>query len=412
MHIEIISIGNELLNGQTINSNAGYLSRLLNENGYQCYRHLAIPDDLKILSIELKQAFNQSDILICCGGLGPTLDDLTKDVISNLFGLELVCDFQVKENIKQRFLNYAGLEKDALVLKGSKVLLNNVGTAPGFIIENNNKALILLPGVPLELKLMFLEGVIPYLKEKFPIPEKIYQKRIGLFLILEIEVDILLRAFKLKYPKLDIGIYPSYGYIVISVKKVLSIFDDCSDDVEEVIETIKLNFPKNCFEKSIPLDLHQNLLDKKLKVAIAESLTGGAIASCLTKIPNASKYFEGGIVAYSNQVKIKHLHVNKNTIEDFGAVSVEVLSEMLDGLLNTTCADYALATSGIAGPSGGTDKKPVGTVCVGWANKENQREIAFIHIQGNREKVIEKSVNTALAMLLKKIKYNAYTFKK
>jgi len=413
MHIEIIAIGNEIVSGYTINSNAGYISKKLEENGYRIYCHLAFADDKEILHKELERAFELSDVVICTGGLGPTLDDVTKEVVADFFNVKCVFDPQIKANLKKRFPDYNSIDRDALIPKGGIPVENKVGTAFGIIIEKDNKALILLPGVPSELKDMFEESIIPYLTKTFPSKQKIYQRSIGVFLKVESEINPLLEKYKLLHPNTEVGIYPSLGYVTVKAAKILSPDDDFSyKEVDQLIGTIKLTFPKNIFEDSIILDLHNLLLEKKYKLALAESCTGGAISSALVQIPGASSYLEGSIVTYSNEMKIKLLHVNKNTLKEKGAVSVEVVDEMLSALLEITGADYVLATSGIAGPGGGSDEKPVGTVCIGCASKNMHKDIGFIHTQGSRERVIENSVNTALAILLKRIKYDEYTFRK
>jgi len=412
MRIEIIAIGNEIITGNTVNSNAAYISKKLGESGYRPYCHLALADDEKILLKELKKALEESDVTICTGGIGPTLDDITKEVVAKLFNVECVVDDEIKVNLKTRFPNYNLIDRDALIPKGAVLVENKVGTAFGIIMEKEGKVLILLPGVPSELKKMFNESIIPYLIKKFPSKHEIYQRKIGVFLKVESEINPLLEKYKQQHPNIEIGIYPSLGYVTVCALKVLSPEDTSKKEADQLIDIIKAKFPKNIFDKSIALDLHEVLLEKKYKIALAESCTGGAISAALVQIPGASNYLEGSLITYSNEMKAKLLHVNENILNEKGAVSVEVVGEMLSSLLEITEADYVLATSGIAGPGGGSDEKPIGTVCIGCAGKDMNKDIGFIHTQGPRERVIENSVNTALAILLKRIKYEEYTFRK
>jgi len=413
MHIEVLAIGNEIIAGQTINSNASYISKKLEESGYRAYSHLVLPDDKGIIQKELAKALKSSDVVISSGGLGPTLDDITKEVVADLFKVECVIDEGIKENLKKRFPGYISIEKDASIPKGAITVENKVGTAFGIIIEKDNKTLILLPGVPSELKPMFDESVIPYLAKKFPTKQRIYQRKVGIFLKVESEINPILEKYQLQYPNTELGIYPDLGYVTVKATKILVSKDDPSyNEVDKLIDMIKSSFPSNIFEDSIILDLHKLLLEKKYKIAIAESCTGGAVSAALVQTPGASNYLEGAIVTYSNEMKTKLLHVSKKTLSEKGAVSIEVVDEMLSGLLNITGADFALATSGIAGPEGGSKDKPVGTVCIGCADKNLYKDIGFIHTKGSRERVIESSVNRALAILLKRIKYDEYTFRK
>ncbi len=412
MRIEIIAIGNEIIAGNTVNSNAAYISKKLEESGYRPYGHLALPDNEEILLKELNKAFEVSDVVVCTGGIGPTLDDITKGVVAKLFNVKCSVDSRIKLNLKTRFPNYSLIDRDASIPKGAIPVENKVGTAFGIIMEKENKAIILLPGVPSELKEMFEESIVPYLLEKFPSKDEIYQRKIGVFLKAESEITPLLEEYKAQHPNVEIGIYPSLGYVTINALKVLSPKDLSHKEVDQLVDIIREKFPKNVFDKSVALDLHEILLEKKEKIAFAESCTGGAISAALVQIPGASNYLEGSLVTYSNEMKRKLLHVNENTLREKGAVSVEVVDEMLSFLLEISGADYVLATSGIAGPGGGSDKKPVGTVCIGCASKDMNKDIGFIHTKGSRERVIENSVNTALAILLKRIKYDEYTFRK
>ncbi|MDX8430696.1 MAG: nicotinamide-nucleotide amidohydrolase family protein [Candidatus Algichlamydia australiensis] len=316
MHIELICIGNELLEGFTVNTNATAVATIL---GHKLKRVTTIGDDPQEMCIALREALSRSDLVLTSGGLGPTVDDLTEEVLTNEFG------------------------------KPKKQIENSVGSAPGLIFSAQGKQIVAMPGVPIELEEMLKSAVVPLVeKEKTPIEE------IHFVLMSETKIDPSVREWQKENRQLEFGIYPNLGGVTLRIK---------GEGAAVLAEKVRAAYPgRFCEEASIAHALQVEMIKRKKRLVTAESCTGGAIASRLTKIPGASDYFEGGIVCYSNTFKENYLSVSPQTLASFGAVSREVVVEMAKGALRF--ADYSVAVSGIAGPLGGTEEKPVGTV---WA---------------------------------------------
>lgn len=356
MTIEILSIGNELLSGHTINTNAATIGQTLLSHGYSISRVTFLPDEPDALKKGIEEAMERASFVITTGGLGPTGDDLTRDIVSEIYGMPLVRDAAIADDLIQRFgKNLPTLEDQAMVLKGSTVIPNPLGTAPGFICEGK-ATLFVLPGVPSQMEVM-LSTVASYLYRKHLKKHTI--ETLYLCLLPEQDVDPYLRILEKEHPGVEIGICPSYG--------VLSIYLHADDPAllppvrKKIGEKFKTHFYA-AEEKEIGRAVHQWMVDHHKTLAAGESCTGGHLAAALTKHAGASDYFLGSIVSYSNHLKEAALSVSPNTLKTHGAVSKETVTEMARGVQKLTGADYALATSGIAGPKGGTPDKPVGTV--------------------------------------------------
>lgn len=409
MKIDVIAIGDELLSGFVINQNASFISRELFNNGFQVDRHLVLPDNEKTLRLGLEQAIQQSSCVICTGGLGPTCDDRTREIAADLFHEKLEFSEELAEKLKTTFKHSQSLnnwlEDQSKMITHSIIIPNFIGSASGFILTRENKTLILLPGVPSEMKEMLINFVLPYLFEHFSSERKFFGKWIHLNELQESQVDPLLRDLKTRYPTIDFGIYPYLGYVSVFIKTTLQEEKELLKPLKEIQEQFKTHIfesPNGTLEGAV----HNLLTEKKLTISSAESCTGGAFAERLTQMPGASKYFLGSIVAYDNRVKHKVLGVSEKTLREKGAVSAETAREMLTGLLSLTQSDYGLAVTGIAGPAGGTDEKPVGTV---WAALGRQGDAPYvwqIPTFGTREMIIEKSVNALLGALLNKLQSN------
>jgi PncC family amidohydrolase len=373
MKIEIVSVGNELLWGLTINTNASFLSRELSQRGYAVSRHTTLSDDSETIETGFREALKRADLVIATGGLGPTIDDLTRPAAERVFSV-----------------------------KGED-LANSVGSALGVFYLSGGKGLVLLPGVPREMERMFLDEAMKRIERYFPLIHKQFSARCSLCLLKEVEVDPFLRELKLKYPEADIGIFPAMGTLQIVFRS--------EKPVEPLVNAIEKKFPAFYYgEGAIAEALHREMIASKKTLALAESCTGGAIAASLTAIPDSSKYFLGSIVAYSNVWKERFLQVSHSTIKKPGAVSLETVKEMTAGLFSETDADYAIAVSGIAGPTGGTKEKPVGTIYIAIGKRGEKTDAGLLKAPKHRASAIDLAVQVSLGALWRRLVHNTVTF--
>ncbi len=391
MTIEIVSVGNELLSGRTENTNASWIARQLQKNGFKIGGITTLPDDTACLRKRLFEMKTSARITIITGGLGPTLDDVTREVLADIFKVPLIFHQELESELIKRF--GAGFEKlysfrdQSTLPKGSTIIPNLIGTASGFILKDQETAMIALPGVPTQMRPMLLDSVVPFLK--LNIPETVNEETLFLCQLTEMEVDPYLCKLKKEFPSVNIGICPSYG--------VLSIYLSAKEkggDLSVVKEKLQKQFSTHFFShssKSIEQAIHKALISQKKSLALAESCTGGSLAARLSAISGASNFFLGSVVSYSNHVKKSVLGVESTTLNKFGSVSKEVAIEMVRGVLKVSGADFGLAVSGIAGPEGGTIEKPVGTVWGAVGTKEGKVFVGRFQAKGvgSRESVIE-----------------------
>ena len=407
--IEIVAIGNEILSGITINSNAAFISNQLSKIGFDITRHTVLPDDPQALKAALKEVLSRSPIVICTGGLGPTCDDLTRQVAAELFDSPLHFNQAVADDLIKRYGKAVlpSLKDQATVPDKAKLLKNPLGTASGLIFQDKGSTVILLPGVPVEMKQMLTDQVIPFLIEVYPIAKRSYHTSLHLFELFESSVDPLLRELKKEYPPLDFGIYPSLGLLTVVIKVRATNEKEALLYLTPAKERIASQFASNVFDSpsgKIEEAVHHLLIDKKQTLSIAESCTGGAISSTLTHLAGASAYFLGSVVSYSNQIKMDVLHVKAETLQKHGAVSEETVREMIKGILQLTQSDWGIAITGIAGPSGGTPEKPVGTIWAAVGQKGKKEEVWKFKGWGSREMIIQRGVNVVLAKLYRMLK--------
>lgn len=410
MNIEVVAIGNELLKGSTINSNAAYISFELFLAGYSVARHTVLPDDESILYNGLKEALARSQIVIATGGLGPTCDDRTKKIAAQLYGSEMHFDESIAEDLRKRYGNkIISLEHQATVPTKAHLLKNSCGTASGLVFQDSSSMLILMPGVPHEMQAMCTEQLIPYLKSHFSPDTQHYSRSLFFFEVTESQVDPILRQIEQSYPSMEVGVYPKAGMIAIELMlrtndatKAQLELDEASKCILAVFEDKEIIEPLG----NIPLAVQNLFLEKKLTLSTAESCTGGAIAASLVQIPGASNYFLGSIVAYSNSLKEQLLGVPTYIIEENGAVSEETAIYMLKGLLERTGSSYGIAITGVAGPDGGTPRAPVGTIWVA-IGALNEKPVTWkFYAPGMRDYVIKKTVNWVLGYLYRQVKKN------
>ncbi|MBC8594383.1 CinA family nicotinamide mononucleotide deamidase-related protein [Oscillospiraceae bacterium N12] len=410
MFAEIITIGDELLIGQVTDTNSAWMGRELNKIGIEVHRVVSVRDRADEITEAVDDAMNRANIVLVTGGLGPTKDDITKQTLCAYFGTELVFSEEVFENVKRVLAGKIPMnalnKSQAMVPKDCLVINNRVGSASVSWFERDGKVLVSMPGVPQEMTTVMTEEVLPRLREKFD-TDVIMHKTFTVKNYPESVLAEKLESWEVALPEcIKLAYLPKLGIIRLrltgrgrdglSVKLAL---EKESRKLEEILGDDIFD------EEDTPLEiLVGNLLKKKnLTVSTAESCTGGSIAARLTSVPGSSEYFKGGIVAYSNEVKEELLHVSSVTLQERGAVSEETVIEMVKGAMDTLKTNCAVATSGIAGPGGGTKEKPVGTV---WIAAAYKKEIITLKQETNRgrEMNVERAGNNALLLLLELLK--------
>jgi len=405
---KIISIGDELLIGQVINTNASWIAEQLNLIGIKVVEILTIEDDSASIKDAISMAIAQNQIVISTGGLGPTKDDITKQTLASLFNSKLVLNNTILEaNIKifaSRNLELTELnKKQAEVPENCEIIENTCGTAAGMWFNTDLGCLISLPGVPYEMKIMMEQKVIPRLKEKYK-KQVIIHKTImtsGLgesFLSERISSweDNLPKNFKLAY-------LPQPGILRLRLTAVGEDERKLSTKVDEEINKLSSIIPELIYsyqDESIEESVYKVLRSKELTISTAESCTGGEIARRIVSIPGSSEVFKGAIVAYNNEAKQNLLNVSEEVLYSYGAVSEECVREMAIGAQKLLKTDYSIAVSGIAGPSGGTEKKAVGTVWIAVATPKDIISKKFL-FGDNRERNILRASIAALDLLRK-----------
>ena len=413
MAIELITIGTEVLSGQTLNTNGALIGRVLMEKGYALERVTVLPDHYECLKKGVEQALERASIVITTGGLGPTRDDITRTVFGDVFQRKLVLDKDLALNLEKRYGKFKTLQDQSMVLEGAKLLPNPIGTAPGFILENKQKVLIALPGVPIQMERLLKEEVIAYLEKKKL--KKYFQASLYLCLLSEQVIDPYLREWKQKRPEIEMGICPSYGTLSLYFKVEAKNREEADRKLKPVIQFFKEHFGSYLFSyenKNIEKAVHQHLMAKKKSLVLAESCTGGKMAARLTQYSGASNYFLGSFVTYSNRLKEKVLGVLETTLKNYGAVSRETVLEMATHALKISQADYAIAVSGIAGPLGGSKSKPIGTVW-GAIIEKGKEGVACLFSpkeKGQRELVIEYAGTFLFSHFFRFIAYHISPF--
>ncbi len=403
MHIEVIAIGNEILSGVTVNTNATFISQELFKAGFGVHRHLVLADDEVELKAGLKESIERSSLVITTGGLGPTCDDVTRQFVAELAESKFVFSEEVALDLRRRYGNrLISLEDQATVPEKAQVLLNTVGTAPTLILKVKKALLIVMPGVPNEMEPMMRDQVIPFLLRTFPVKQRIYREVFSLVHLPESAVDPLLRQLVIKDPELKVGIYPSQGTLMVHLGIAAPSEAAAKCRLANPREELTKAFGANMFNSKhglIEEAVHERLLAMGKTLCIAESCTGGALQARIVSQAGASEYFLGGVVAYSDALKERILGVPKSVLQTKGAVSGEVVGEMVKGVLAITGADYGVAVSGIAGPAGGTPEKPVGTVWGAVGKKDGEIKTFQFPAGSSRKAIIARSVTRLLGEL-------------
>lgn len=371
LNAEIICVGTELLLGDVVNTNATFIARKLAELGINVYNQHVVGDNERRLTSLLNQVLKNCDLIILTGGLGPTCDDLTKEVVAKFFDLKLQIDSKILKSIvcffeKKGYEMTQNNKKQALVPEGATVLENKNGTAPGLIIDKNQKTIILLPGPPKEMEWMFERQVMPYLRSKSNMA--FISQNINIFGIGESKVEEKLYDLMQNLKNPTLAPYAKDGEVLLRVTCSEKSRDEAIKKIKPIINEIRYRLGDDYIyginAKSLQNVVVNKLIERKLKVATAESCTGGLISKRITEIPGASNVFELGVCAYANSIKEKVLGVKRETLNKFGAVSKETALEMAKGVRKISNADIGVSSTGIAGPGGGTKEKPVGLVYV------------------------------------------------
>lgn len=406
MNASVITIGDELLIGQTIDTNSAYIAKALNNIGVWVARRVAVGDVRQEILDALKRESSTSQIIIITGGLGPTADDITKPALCDYFGATLVVDDEALENVKGIFrkLNRPLIErntKQAEVPDNCTVLQNRRGTAPGMWFEQDGVVYVSLPGVPYEMEGLMEGDVIPKLQARFTLPH-ILHRTVITFGKGESEVaEVIADLENGLPPHIKLAYLPAYGMVKLRLTAKGSNKEALEQELEKQVSALKglvAEWLVTDEDKSMAEVVGDQLKEAKKFVATAESCTGGHIAHLLTARSGSSSTYKGGVVSYANEAKERALGVQHSTIVTHGAVSEETIVEMVNGVLHGMNADYAVATSGVMGPDGGTPEKPVGTVWIAVADRNRVKTVKHF-VRFDRRKNIEVTAQFALNQL-------------
>ena len=408
MNVEIIVIGDELLIGQVTDTNSGWIARELNHIGWEVTEITTVRDRSREITDALNSSFGRVDVVLMTGGLGPTKDDITKQTLCDYFGGKLVFDESVFANVEAIFRRRKLTMNDstrnqAYVPNMCTVIQNPVGTAPVMWFERNGKVLVSMPGVPTEMKTVMKEVVISRLREYFQDHSSILHRTCLVKDFTESRLSETLSDFEAQLPAcIKLAYLPTPGVIRLR----LTARGDEESDLQKIIddEFFKLRtiLGSHLFcgsDTTLAGALGSILAERGETLATAESCTGGNIAHEITRIAGSSVYFKGSVVAYSNEVKTRVLNVSSEILSGFGAVSRETVLQMVSGVQRLLSSDCAIATSGIAGPGGGSVEKPVGTVWIAVRYGERS-EVECFCFEGDREQVIARATQSALLMLI------------
>ncbi|MDR8390291.1 competence/damage-inducible protein A [Aliifodinibius sp. S!AR15-10] len=414
MKAEIVSIGNELLIGDTVNTNASWIGQLLTEEGLDVTAVHTIGDDLEVVKETIRRSMERSDLVISTGGLGPTHDDVTKKALQELFDAEMVVDESVLNFVKKMFekrnipftkSNYHQAE----VLNNAEVLFNTQGTAPGLWFEELNSSLAVLPGVPFEMKHLMREKVLPKFREKlqnqeyrrsrYLVTAGIGESTLSDSIIGDL-APFLQNGTTVAYLPSPYGVRIRITSAGRSVEEIEQKISPVADHIYEKAGSLLIGEGK---ELSLSEALGKELRKKEMTIATAESCTGGLLSSTLTDVPGSSDYTMGGIIAYSNNIKEQELNISASTLEKHGAVSKPVALQMARNVAEKFGTDIGVSATGIAGPGGGTEDKPVGTVWIGFWSEEKHFALKTIFTKDrlqNKERTVAVAMETVRRVLL------------
>jgi len=416
VQIEIINTGSELMLGRVLNTHQQWLCRFLADLGYTVARQTAIADEALAIETVVREALGRADLVITTGGLGPTSDDRTRELIAAMLGLDLVQNDEVLARIVEFFTSRRrpmpeSTKVQALVPRGARVLMNAHGTAPGLIIDVPGgkfraapSLLVLLPGPPRELRPMFTEQVVPLLRQRFPCAQEFACRTLRTTGLGESRVEEIIapKLQELTAAGLELGYCARTGEVDV---RFVARGPGAARTVAAAEAIVRAALGDHVFgvdDEQLEGALVRMLTERRQTLALAESCTGGYIANRITNVPGASAVLWGGVVSYANEAKMKWLGVSESTLATHGAVSEQVAREMAAGARQVSGADYALAVTGIAGPSGGTETKPVGTVFIGFADATGTTSYKFLN-RFDRETFKYVTSQQALEILRRKL---------
>lgn len=405
--VEILAVGTELLLGQLADTNSSFIARSLAESGIDVYGMHAVGDNRERIAAAMRAALDRADGLVTSGGLGPTVDDLTKEAVCDALGLDTELHESSLHDIEETFQKLGRVmrennRKQALIPRGARVLANVEGTAPGFVAFGaDGKFIASMPGVPREMKPMLQTELIPFLRERFGLQQAVHTRVLHTVNIAESEIDHRIDDLfrTLANPKIAVLAHGRLCDVKIMAKAATQ------QDARALIAPVEAQILERLSGHVYGVDgqtlagaIHALLQQTARTIGVAESCTGGSIAAELTSVPGSSKSFMGGVVAYDNRVKTEMLGVRQSTLDRTGAVSEETALEMAEGVRLRLHADIGIATTGIAGPSGGTPDKPVGLVWLAIAHA-NESRATQVHLPGDRAAVQQRATVSALALL-------------
>jgi nicotinamide-nucleotide amidase len=413
MNAEIITIGDEITIGQVTDTNSSFIAAELNKTGIEIIRITSVGDNKESITGALDNAKEKADIVIITGGLGPTEDDITKRTLAEYFNSRLVTNQDVLDHIKG-FLTNRSMKitkrniRQAELPDNCKIIFNSYGTASGMWFEENGKIFISLPGVSYEMRSMIINDIIPEFKKRLKLPVIIH-KTILINGMTESETADRLRNWEIKLPgNIKLAYLPSPGILRLRLSgtgidksKLENEIKNQTEKLFKLISDCVFGYDNDRLE-----EITGKLLEEhNLTVAVSESCTGGKISELITSVPGSSEYFKGSVIAYSNEIKTRILGVSEHDIKKYGAVSEQVVRSMAEKTMNLLNTDFAIATSGIAGPSGGTEQKPVGTTWIAVASKKETIAKKFSFGEHRGRNILKASV-TALNMLRKQVIIN------
>lgn len=407
MNAEILAVGTEILLGDIVNTNAQYIAQGLAELGIDVFYQTVVGDNPDRMKTAMNIAFERADIIITTGGLGPTGDDLTKEIGAEYFGRKLILDEKALDRIKKFFDKMKrpmtdNNVKQAMVPVNSTVMYNENGTAPGIIIEDNNKILIMMPGPPKEMKPMFSKQVKPYLASKQN--HTLISRTLRIAGVGESAMGSMVRDMIDRQSNPTIAPYAKDTESILRITASAKTTEEAEKIIEPIAEEIYRRFGDSVYaegETSIQETVAKILIDKKVTIAVAESCTGGLVAAKLIEYPGISEVLLEGAVTYSNEAKKRRLGVKDETLSAYGAVSAETAAEMAKGIAMTSGADIGVSTTGVAGP-GPSEGKPEGLVYVG-VYIGGKSYVKELHLAGKRNVIRERAAYSALDFLRRKL---------
>ena len=410
MRAEIITIGDELLIGQVVDTNSAWMAEKLNEQGIELYQITSVHDDREHIINALNEAFGRADLVLTTGGLGPTKDDITKHVLCEYFGSHLIEDERVRAHIYELYKERPDVlnrltATQWLVPECAQILENRVGSAPLMVFHKGDKILASMPGVPYEMKIAMEEQILPYILELKIKNEKlkIIHKTLQVTGIPESSLAIILEEYENTKPEyLHLAYLPKDGIIRLRLSSYGEATEEEMQDWFERLKGLVSDYLIADTDEPLEVIVGNLLKARGATIATAESCTGGKLAALLNKHAGSSAFYWGSVISYDNSVKEHLLGVPQEIIQAHGVVSEEVVRVMAESVRKQIGTDYAIATSGIAGPAGGSKEKPVGTVWMAWATPEGTTAECF-HLGKLREQITDRACTKALVGMIKRL---------